>query len=86
MNTRAENLYDNVVRVTYDYLGPAADRFVARQIRNHLHKEPEELKRNDLKSLIDWIKIAMNLLSDDDHLVARYVAELRELSLNKERT
>lgn len=85
MQAVQENLYDKVVRITYDYLGPAADRFVTRQIRNHLHKEPEQLKKNDLKSLIDWIKIAMSLLSNDDRLVARYVAELQELSLNKDR-
>ena len=85
MNVRTENLYDRVVRVTYDYLGPAADRFVTRQIRNHLHKEPEQLKRNDLKSLIDWIKIAMSLLSNDEQLVARYIAELKDLSLRNEK-
>lgn len=85
MQAVRENLYDKVVRITYDYLGPAADRFVTRQIRNHLQKEPEMLKKNDLKSLIDWIKIAMSLLSNDDRLVARYVAELQELSLNKDR-
>ncbi len=85
MQAVRDNLYDKVVRVTYDYLGPAADRFVTRQIRNHLQKEPEHLKKSDLKSLIDWIKIAMSLLSNDDRLVARYVAELQELSLNKDR-
>lgn len=80
-----ENLYDEVVGVTYEYLGPAADRFVTRQIRNHLHKEPEQLQKKDLRSLIDWIKIAMSLLSEDDSLVSRYVTELKELSLNNER-
>ena len=85
MNGNSDNLYDKVVWVTYAYLGPAADRFVSRQIRNHLHKEPEQLKKNDLKNLIDWINIAMNLLSNDDRLVARYVAELQELSLSKGR-
>jgi hypothetical protein len=83
MNVSTENLYDRVVRVTYDYLGPAADRFVARQVRSHLHKEPEQLKKTDLTGLIDWIKIAMNLLSNDDRLVARYISELRELTLNQ---
>lgn len=83
MNVSTENLYDKVVRVTYDYLGPAADRFVARQVRSHLHKEPEQLRKTDLNGLIDWIKIAMSLLSNDDRLVARYISELRELSLNQ---
>ncbi len=73
-------LYDSVVNITYDYLGPATDRFVTRQIRNHLHKRPEELQKQDLKELIEWISVAVNLLSDDDRLVNRYLADLRGLA------
>ena len=40
-------LYDKVVRITHVYLGPAADRFIARQVENHLHKEPEQLSLDD---------------------------------------
>lgn len=82
----ADNLYNEVVVVTYDYLGPAADRFVSRQIKNHLHKEPEQLRKKDLKNLIDWIKIAMSLLSDEDTLVAKYIAELQALANDTEST
>ena len=49
------SVYDQVVRITHVYLGPAADRFIARQVENHLHKPPQDLTKNDLKSLIDWI-------------------------------
>lgn len=73
------NLYDEVVHVTYEYLGPAADRFVARQIRNHLQKDPTQLERKDLKQLIDWIQLAMRLISDDTRVVDHYMADLEEL-------
>jgi len=73
------SLFDKVVEITYNYLGPAAERFVARQVRNHLHKEPESLNKQDLRSLIDWIRLAMAFLSDDDQLVNAYIASLREL-------
>lgn len=75
-----DTLYDQVVQTTYDYLGPAADRFVARQIRNHLGKAPEELQKQDLRRLIDWISLAMALLSDDQELVAHYIADVKELA------
>jgi hypothetical protein len=75
-----ETLYQKVVHITYDYLGPAADRFVARQIKNHLHKDPEKLKKDDLKKLIDWITLAVNLLSEDDALISQYVASLKRLA------
>lgn len=73
-------LYDDVVHVTSEYLGPAADRFVTRQIRSHLQKKPEQLKQSDLRELIDWIKLAMALLTSDDLLINEYIANLEALT------
>jgi hypothetical protein len=77
------SLYEEVVSITYEYLGPAADRFVTRQIRNHLQKDPGELRRKDLRQLIDWIQIAMRLVSNDTAIIDRYVAELEMLVEHK---
>lgn len=74
------HLFDRVVQVTHVYLGPAADRFIIRQIHNHLNKEPEELSKDDLAKLIDWIRIAVSFLTDDSDLVEEYTDELRKLS------
>jgi len=79
------SLYDDVVTITYDYLGPAADRFVIRQIRNHLQKDPSELQHEDLNQLIDWIQLAMRLISNDGRIVDRYVADLQTLARRKRR-
>lgn len=78
--TTKNTLYDEVVRITYEYLGPAADRFVVRQIRNHLGKDPEQLQRKDLRQLIDWIRLAMRLISNDAHTIDRYVESLEHLA------
>jgi hypothetical protein len=72
-----ERIYEQVVEVTRDYLGPAADRFIARQVTNHLHKRPEELIGDDLIELIDWLKLSMAFLTDDESLIMRYVDELQ---------
>lgn len=72
-------LYARVVRITHVYLGPAADRFIARQVQNHLHKQPEELSEKDLKQLIDWIRVAVSLLTEDSEIVEEYVEQLRAL-------
>jgi len=74
---RDERVYERVVDVTREYLGPAADRFIARQITNHLHKRPEELAGTDLHELIDWLKLSMAFLTDDEALIERYVDELQ---------
>ena len=80
------NLYEEVVSVTYDYLGPAADRFVVRQIRNHLQKDPDDLRPKDLRRLMDWIQLAMRLISKDTDAIDRYMADLRMLAQPKPAT
>jgi hypothetical protein len=73
------SVYDQVVSVTHVYLGPAADRFIARQVENHLHKSPAELSHSDLLSLIDWIRVVVSLLTEDGEIIEEYVGELEKL-------
>jgi len=73
-------LYEEVVNITYEYLGPAADRFIVRQIRSHLGKDPYQLRKQDLSSLIDWIRLAMMLLIEDKKLINKYVSDLHDLA------
>ncbi len=81
MATSADpDLYDKVVRVTHVYLGPTADRFIARQVQHHLHKNPEQLTREDLSRLIDWIRVAVSLLTEDSEVVEEYAEQLRKLA------
>ena len=76
------SLYEQVVQVTHVYLGPAAERFIARQVENHLHKSPEELTKQDLTKLIDWIQVVVSLLTEDSEIIEEYLQELRKLSNN----
>ena len=46
-----ELYYEKIVDITRDYLGPAASRFVIRQINTHFHKSPEQLQRTDIPIL-----------------------------------
>lgn len=73
-------LYTQVVRITHVYLGPAADRFIARQVQSHLHKEPHELSGPDLLKLIDWIRVAVSLITEDSVIVEEYIERLRRLT------
>lgn len=74
------NFYEEVVNITHEYFGPAADRFVNRQIRNHLHIQPEQLRQRDLANLIVWISLAMALLIDDQNLINEYVTNLKGMA------
>lgn len=76
----SNSIYDQTVKVTQVYLGPAADRFIARQIENHLEKQPKSLSAKDLLSLIDWLKLSISMLTENSEIVEEYVAELRKLA------
>jgi uncharacterized protein YegL len=73
-------LYEKVVKVSDVYLGPAADRFITRQITNHLRKQPEQLTEADLTKLIDWIRLTVSLITEDEDIVDEYVSQLEKLS------
>lgn len=67
--------------MTSEYLGPSADRFIARQVENHLHKSPEDLSCADLEALIDWMSVAASLMIEEEQKVESYTKELHEIAL-----
>ncbi len=80
MTDSNNQLYEKVVRVTHVYLGPAADRFISRQVQNHLHKAPADLSQADLLKLIDWIRVAVSVLTEDSEIVEEYASQLERLA------
>lgn len=80
LSAPASRPYDEVVAVSRPYFGPAAKRFVDRQIRNHLAKRPQQLSGQDLPLLLDWIRVAVAHVSDDRELITEYLDELASLT------
>lgn len=78
-------LYRKLVEITAAYLGPSADRFISRQIVSHLNKSPEKLIPSDLEKLIVWLKPAMAIITEDEHIVDSYITKLNSLSSNFDR-
>lgn len=72
-------LYDSLVEVTEDYLGPAAKRFIDRQTQNHLHKKPGHLTTEEFIELSDWVKITIALLTKDEKIKNEYNKKLDNL-------
>lgn len=83
MTKEKAQLYQEVVDITTSYLGPAAERFITRQIKTHLHKNPDQLSPEDIAKLVDWIKIAIALLTEDDKTVQDYTENLLRLTRKK---
>lgn len=72
-------LYKELINVTSSYLGPSSERFIDRQIKNHLNKEPNQVKSSDIALLIDWIRLSMSILTNDDRLVKEYISKIKKL-------
>lgn len=58
-------LYDDVVNIAKQYLGPAAQKFVDRQISGHLSVDKSQLTAAHMEELAKWCYTSGKLLMDD---------------------
>lgn len=58
-------LYDDVVNLAKTYMGPAAQKFVDRQIKGHLAVDKSQLERDHLDELARWCYTSGKLLMDE---------------------
>ncbi len=59
-------LYDNIVALSKNYLGPAAAKFVDRQIDAHLKVDSSQLTSSHMEELAKWCYSSGKLLMDND--------------------
>jgi hypothetical protein len=79
MLTKQRSLYDHVLAVAGDYLGPQAKELVDQQIANHLGKSPSELQREDIPELADWLQMVVSLTTGDTNTVEQFTERLHKL-------
>jgi hypothetical protein len=77
--SNSNKLYQELVTLSEDYFGPATDRFLTAQIKNHLHKTPAQLTHEDIPKLIDWLALSLSVISRDKKQINRYIALVRKL-------
>lgn len=80
--THQSVLYSRAVEVTEEYLGPAGERFLRRQIEAHLNIKPEDLQQGNLPKLIKWSSIAFALLTNDQEDIDAFTDDLKALAKN----
>lgn len=80
---KKDTLFKQVVHITQDYLGPAADRFVTRQLESHLHKDPRKLEPGDLVNVIEWLRLSLAFITDDKDILHEYTSRLKALRKKK---
>lgn len=80
MTASKNRLYDRALAILADYLGPAADRFIDRQIEGHLGKPPGRLNPGDIPVLVEWTRLALALLTEDKVAVDQMSQRLLKLA------
>ncbi len=73
------SIYQQTLNITKDYLGPAAERFIFRQITFHLQKNPELLAKEDIPQLAEWVKISIAILTEDKQMVDDFTKRILKL-------
>ena len=74
------SFYDQLIAVNQKYLGPAAERFVRRQVDFHLGKKPEDITRADVLKLAGSIQTALEVLTQDKAMVSNAVHEINAVA------
>lgn len=72
-------LYEEIVRIAEEFLGPAGERFIARQISFHLKKNPSEITKEDIPKISEWVKVSLALLTDDQKQVDDFNTKIMSL-------
>jgi len=80
MMSKPSNTYRSAVDVAREYLGPAGERFMRRQIETHLRIAPERLSGKDIPELVTWSRLAFAMLTDDSGHIDAFTSDLSALS------
>ena len=75
-----QTLYEEIIRILEDYLGPSAKRFVDRQVAFHLQKLPSDIDLSEIPNFVEWTRVTLGLLTEDHAMVDECADRLMALS------
>lgn len=73
-------LYPKVVEVSEEFLGPAGERFIRRQVETHLSIKPENITAQHLPQLVEWMRLMFAMLTNDTKVVDDFSNRLLDLA------
>ncbi|HTH72218.1 MAG TPA: hypothetical protein VL737_02535 [Candidatus Pristimantibacillus sp.] len=69
-------IYNEVIRLAREYFGPDTAKHIGKFISTHLGKPAEQMTKDELVSLTDWIKDAASFAADDKNVAEQYIQDL----------
>jgi len=73
-------LYQNLVEIAEDYLGPSGNRFIERLAQSHCGKSPQQITKKDIPELSRWAQVSAAVLTDNAALVTEFSNRLLKLA------
>lgn len=80
----SKTLYQKLVKIGVDCLGPATERWFPYLITAHLNKQPHDIVPSDLPKLCLWAKITAALYTENEQQVEKFAKQIEALARNKE--
>lgn len=80
MPTKTKSLHTQLVEISEEFLGPAGERFINRQIETHLDIKPEKIRNNQIQQLVGWTSVAFALLTNNRQERQEFKASLQKLA------
>ena len=75
-----KHLYTQLVHLSEEFLGPAGERFIRRQVETHLAISPEDIQPKDIPQLVDWIRLMFAMITNDQKIVDDFTRRLNKLA------
>ena len=74
-----QTLYPKIVGISEEFLGPAGERFIRRQVETHLAIKPENITVQHLPQLVDWMRLMFTMITNDQKVVDDFTSQLLDL-------
>lgn len=65
MAEQKKTIYQKIIAISEEYLGPAGERFMRRQIKTHLDIEPEKISKKHLDELANWAGLTFAVITNN---------------------
>ncbi len=76
-----ENYFSKIVEVIRNYLGPASERFIVRQLDFHLKRKEKVIYESEVERIADWSAVALSMITQDKAMIQRCKKEISGLKI-----
>lgn len=72
------SVFENIIKLTHDHFDSEVVRYMGRLFEIHLHKPADQLTKEELVSLMDWVYESLTYLVEDHRKIENYMRELHD--------